>query len=219
MQYEEKQLIEDLFQRLKQAEAASDSLDLDANSLIQNLIKQQPESPYFMAQSIIIQEAALKRLTQQVKQLQNEVIQLKNRVEIQLRKGGFLSGLIEKINPSQPVTPVTEKSQQQTPQYQQQPNISGGSSGFLSGALKTAAGVAGGVMVGNMLTNMFNHSKPNEIINIIQDPSDSASNNHSTMNDNFQPTKFDTFDQNTRLTNNDYSNDDYSDDISDDDFI
>ncbi|WGM08869.1 DUF2076 domain-containing protein [Arsenophonus nasoniae] len=219
MQAEEKQLIEDLFQRLKQAETPSNSLDSEANSLIQTLIKQQPESPYFMAQSIIIQEAALKRLTQQVKQLQDEVIQLKKGAEIQLRKGGFLSGLIEKINPSQPVTPVTEKPQQQTPQYQQPTNISGGSSGFLSGALKTAAGVAGGVMIGNMLTNMFNHSTPNEIINIIQDPPDSASNNHSTMNDNFQPTNFDTFDQNTRLTNNDYSNDDYSDDISGDDFI
>ncbi|MFS1564409.1 MAG: DUF2076 domain-containing protein [Candidatus Arsenophonus phytopathogenicus] len=219
MQSEEKQLIEDLFQRLKQAETPSNSLDSEANSLIQTLIKQQPESPYFMAQSIIIQEAALQRLTLQIKQLQDEIIQLKSATEKQSTKGSFLSGLIEKIHPSQPITTITEKPQQQTPQYQQQPNISGGNSGFLSGALKTAAGVAGGVMVGNMLTNMFGHSKPNEIINTIQATPDSASNNNSTIDNNFQSTNVDTFNQNTKLTHNDYSNDDYYDDISDDDFI
>ncbi len=40
----------------------------------------------------------------------------------------------------------------------------------MAGALQTAAGVAGGVVLAEMLTSMFHQSRPEEIVNIIEEP-------------------------------------------------
>lgn len=93
MQSEEQRLIEGLFQRLKQAEQSAGPRDVEADRQIQGFVQQQPAAPYYMAQSILIQEAALNRLGQQVQQLQNEVAQLKAAAQQRPASGGFLSGL------------------------------------------------------------------------------------------------------------------------------
>ncbi|WP_313520495.1 DUF2076 family protein, partial [Pseudomonas sp.] len=58
--------------------------------------------------------------------------------------------------------------------------------GFLGGALQTAAGVAGGMVLGNMLTGLFQHSQPQEIVEIIKEEpaTDSAQNQDYAASDN-----------------------------------
>lgn len=179
MQNEEQRLIEGLFQRLKQAEQQSGTRDGQADRMIAEFVRQQPSAPYYMAQSMLIQEAALKRLHAQIQDLQNEVASLKN--SQQSGGGSFLSSLFGggKSQPQQPANNWNSApQQQQPPQPQAAPTYAqpaARSGGFMAGALQTAAGVAGGVVLADMLTSMFHHSQPQEIVNIIEQPIEQVS--------------------------------------------
>ena len=246
MQSEEQRLIEGLFQRLKQAEQQSGARDAGADRQIQEFVRQQPSAPYYMAQSILIQEAALKRLHERVQRLETELTELKNARPA--AGGGFLSSLFggSRTNRPQPASPWNNPAQQTPPGYTgyaqnpppgytgyaQQPNAPRGG-GFMAGALQTAAGVAGGVVLADMLTSMFHQSQPEEIVNIIDQPMDAATD--PLTNQDFDSNNLDTFNDvsgshfldqdNDYLANNDYGNDfgndnDYlgGDDYGNDDF-
>ncbi|HCN62164.1 MAG TPA: DUF2076 domain-containing protein, partial [Pseudomonas sp.] len=75
MNSEEQTLIDGLFTRLQQAEREAAPRDAQAQSLINEHIARQPLAPYFMTQAILVQEAAIKQLDQQNKQLQAELQQ------------------------------------------------------------------------------------------------------------------------------------------------
>ena len=174
MQSEEQKIIDGLFSRLQQAESQSGPRDAGAEQLIKNHLQNQPAAAYYMAQAILIQEAALKKLNEQVSSLEN---QLKQQQQPQQSSGGFLSGLFGGGNsqprqaaPAQPAW--GSQPQQQSPQsgYTPAPAAASRGTGFLGGALQTAAGVAGGVVLADMLTSMFHHSQPEEIVNIINEP-------------------------------------------------
>jgi len=170
MQREEQQLIENLFSRLKQAESQTAARDAAAEQLIKQHLLEQPGAPYYMAQAILIQEAALKKLNERVLELENRLAQQQAQQQQQQPKssGGFLSSLFG--GGSQQPQPA-----QQQPQWNsapQQPYASAPAprgSGFLGGALQTAVGVAGGVVMADMLTSMFHQSQPQEIVNIINE--------------------------------------------------
>lgn len=76
MQSEEQRLIDGLFGRLKDAETKTGPRDLQAEQQINQHIREQPSAPYYMAQAMIIQEAALKQMDQRVKELEAQVAQL-----------------------------------------------------------------------------------------------------------------------------------------------
>jgi len=222
MQSEEQRLIESLFSRLKQAQAQSGPRDAAADQLIKTQLQQQPDAPYYMAQSILIQEAAMKKLNDRVNELQNQLAQQQ---QPQQSSGGFLSGLFGggQSRSSQPPQQQQQQQQQQwnnsTPPQAAAPAARG--TGFLGGALQTAVGVAGGVVMADMLTSMFHHSQPQEIVNIINDePLPDVSNNLDTFNQGDN----DAFlNQNAGLPPdyaNDFGNDDnFSDDFDDDSFV
>ncbi|WP_263754621.1 DUF2076 domain-containing protein [Kosakonia cowanii] len=222
MQYDEQQLINGLFQRLKQAEQQNGQRDAQAERQIAELVKQQPAAPYYMAQSMLIQEAALKRLQARVQELENQLAQQQSQ---QPSGGGsFLSGLFGG-NRNQPTQPAQNwgappVQQQQPQQYASPAPTASRGSGFMAGALQTAAGVAGGVVIADMLTSMFHHSQPQEIVNIIEEPAAAASD--ITQNDAFNnasDTQFlDNSDPYQADSVSDYQNDDFgSDDFSNDD--
>jgi hypothetical protein len=131
-----------------------------------------------MAQTILIQEAAIKQLNDRIQALESQVTQLQ---AAKPSSGGFLSGLFGggQSRGSDPIPgaeqygrPQASAQPQYAPQAQQQnyaPQASRSGGGFMAGALQTAAGVAGGVVLGNMLTNMFSGSHPQEIVNIIEE--------------------------------------------------
>ncbi|EKQ1213142.1 DUF2076 domain-containing protein [Klebsiella pneumoniae] len=178
MQSEEQRLIDGLFSRLKEAEAHSASRDASAEERIAQHVSAQPAAPYYMAQTILIQEAAIKQLNDRIQALESQVSQLQ---AAKPSSGGFLSGLFGGGGSSRGSDPIPGAEQYGRPQASAQPQYTpppqqnyappaaarGG--GFMAGALQTAAGVAGGVMLGNMLTNMFSGSHPQEIVNIIEE--------------------------------------------------
>lgn len=192
MQSEEQQLIENLFGRLKQAESQSAPRDAAAEKLIQQHVQQQPGAPYYMAQAILIQDAAMKQLNNRVSELEARLAQSQ---QPQQSSGGFLSGLFgggqrQQQPPqnlqSQPSSPWGNAPTQQQPNWSAPPSSAPAAGrGFLGGALQTAVGVAGGVVMADMLTSMFHHSQPEEIVNIINEPAlpqESFDNNLDTFN-------------------------------------
>ncbi|MEM6050445.1 DUF2076 domain-containing protein [Erwinia sp. P7711] len=191
MQNQEQQLIESLFSRLKQAETQSGPRDAAAEKLIQQQLQAQPGAPYYMAQSILIQEAALKQLNNRVSELEARLAESQ---QPQQSSGGFLSNLFGGGNqrqqqPAQPQQSAWNSAPpQQQPAYAPPPQAAAPSAGrgFLGGALQTAVGVAGGVVMADMLTSMFHHSQPEEIVNIINEPApqESFDNNLDTFNGN-----------------------------------
>ncbi len=71
MQSEEQRLIDGLFSRLKEAGTQSASRDASAEERIAQHMKEQPAAPYYMAQTILIQEAAIKQLNDRIRALES----------------------------------------------------------------------------------------------------------------------------------------------------
>lgn len=150
MQSQEQGLIDGLFDRLKQAQARDSKRDPQADQLIRQHLAQQPDAPYYMAQALLIQQAALTRLNERVKELEAS--------QSAPNGGSFLSGLFgSESSPPPRFTPPPATAQPASR-----------ASSFLGGALQTAAGVAGGVMLADMIGGLFHSNRPEEIIDIIE---------------------------------------------------
>ncbi|MGY2343021.1 DUF2076 domain-containing protein [Pseudomonas sp. SDO5532_S415] len=101
MNNEEQTLIDGLFSRLQQAEADSAPRDAQAEARIKEHLTRQPAAGYFMTQAILVQEAAIKSLDEQNRQLTAQIQQLQ--ADLQQAKaqtatpapssGGFLSSI------------------------------------------------------------------------------------------------------------------------------
>ena len=113
MQSEEQRLIDGLFGRLKEAETKTGQRDLQAEQQINQHIREQPSAPYYMAQAMIIQEAALKQLDQRVKDLESQVAQQQQNSANPPSSGGFLAGLFGGGNRSTPSPREQYQAQQQ----------------------------------------------------------------------------------------------------------
>ncbi|MBL0626235.1 DUF2076 domain-containing protein [Aeromonas jandaei] len=152
MQQQEQGLIDGLFDRLKQAQARDSKRDQQAEQLIRQHLAQQPDAPYYMTQALLIQQAALTRLTERVKELEAS--------QSSSSGGSFLSGLFGgESTPPPRFTPPPATAPAQPASR---------TSSFLGGALQTAAGVAGGVMLADMIGGLFHSNRPEEIIDIIE---------------------------------------------------
>ena len=175
MSPEERQLLQGVFDRMRNNSSAP--RDNEADSLIADNVRQQPYSPYFLTQAVIVQEQALQAANQRIQQLEQHA-------QTQAGAsggGGFLSSIFGggAARPSVPApspAPVWNQggaapgggyAQQPQPGYapQQQGGPWGGApmggamgggamgggamggGGFLHGALQTAAGVAGGALL------------------------------------------------------------------------
>ncbi|MGM3215637.1 DUF2076 domain-containing protein [Pseudomonas sp. PhalM4] len=192
MNTEEQSLIDGLFGRIKQAEDPSQPRDAQAQACIEQHLRQQPAAPYYMAQAILVQEAAIKRLDEQNKQLEAELKQARAQAEAAQASssaqstggGGFLSSIFgsggrnaapvaqPQQRPSAP--PVASGGGWREPSapgfsqpQAQQPGFGAaparsGASSFLGGAMQTAAGVAGGVLLAQGISSLFNHNSQPE---------------------------------------------------------
>ena len=195
MKDEEKNLIENLFHRLKKIELNCSERDDTADVLIQNLVKKQPYSSYYMVQTILIQETAIKKMNLKIEELKNQ-ISILNSDQVN-KKPSFLSNFLKKDPRSKTISydnNIWKKNQNNLESCNTNiPSSSAATtrnSGFLKNALQTATGVAGGMILGNMLMNLFNHTTPEEEIfdNINQSSAsdidheyDSIQNNHSNL--------------------------------------
>ncbi|WP_426134594.1 DUF2076 domain-containing protein [Pseudomonas sp. PWP3-1b2] len=101
MNSEEQTLIDGLFSRLQQAETDSAPRDALAEARIKEHMTRQPAAGYYMTQSILVQEHAIKSLDAQnkqqalqIQQLQDELQQAKSQAaQSAPSSGGFLSSI------------------------------------------------------------------------------------------------------------------------------
>lgn len=174
----EQEVIDSLFSRLKDTEAQTGERDAQAQARIDAHVRDQPGAPYYMAQTIVVQEAAIKRLNARIEALEKQKSEKRS-------SGGFLAGIFgadqreERPDERSRSSGFSGRAAGSGPGQNWQTNgpassasgnamRSGG--GFLGGALQTAAGVAGGMMLGNMLMGMFGHHNSEEIVDVIEDP-------------------------------------------------
>ena len=150
MNDQERQVIADLFTRLGEVERRAPARDGDAEAFIQERVVQQPGAPYFMAQTIVMQEYALQQAQQQIEGLERQAAQ-------RPAGGGLFSGLFGGAqNSSRAGSSVVTAARmpaagaRATPASQ--PAAGGG---FLAGAAQTAMGVAGGVLLANAVAGIF----------------------------------------------------------------
>ncbi len=93
MSPEERQLLTQLFDRLRQA--GNGPRDREAEDLIAAEMQRQPHAPYVMAQAVIIQEKGLEAATARIRELEERVRDLEEHAPAasQQQGGSFLGGL------------------------------------------------------------------------------------------------------------------------------
>ena len=72
LRYEDERAIEDLFDRLERVGHKSGPRDVDAEALIRQKLAQNPAAAYYMAQAIIVQEAALREQQARLAELEEQ---------------------------------------------------------------------------------------------------------------------------------------------------
>lgn len=163
MDRNDQQAINGLFSKLAHVEQQSGQRDAESDRFIQERISQQPGAPYYMAQTIVVQEQALEAAQRRIEELEYQNTQGAQ----QRGGGGFFSSMFGSNAQPQQQRPAPQRTayghtapaaspwgnqgqgQQGMPMQQQR----GG--GFLAGAAQTAMGVAGGVLLGNAIMGMM----------------------------------------------------------------
>jgi hypothetical protein len=176
---QERQLVDDLFDRLSKLESAP--RDPDAVAAINEGLRKAPNAVYALVQTVLLQDEALKRANARIQELEAQ-----GGAE-QQQSGGFLDSMRDAIfgqnqpRGSVPNVPPREASsrpvwnsgqamqQSQGPgQYNQppygqpygapQPPMGGGGGSFLGTAAAAAAGVVGGSLLLNSIRSMMGGS-------------------------------------------------------------
>jgi len=128
MNSEEQTLIDGLFSKLRQAETDSaHPRDTQAEARIKEHFIQQPAAAYYMAQSILVQEAAVNQLNAQARQRDEQIQQLQAQIQqlqAQLQQaqsapapssGGFLSSIFGGGGSREPQPQPQQSFSQQRP--------------------------------------------------------------------------------------------------------
>lgn len=144
---EDERAIEDLFDRLSNVERVSDRPDAGSEQLIRQRLRENPSAAYFMAQTVIVQEAALREQQKRIEELEHQATQ----------RPGLLDSIFGDDDPP------PRQAQRRSPwgdvdanprRPAERPGERGGS-GFLAGAAQTALGVTGGILLGNAIGGLF----------------------------------------------------------------
>ncbi|MGV2073076.1 MULTISPECIES: DUF2076 domain-containing protein [Rhizobium/Agrobacterium group] len=98
MSPEERQLLTQLFDRVRQA--SSTPRDREAESLIEGELRSQPYATYYLAQAVIIQEKGLEAATAKIRDLEDQIAHLQDELSrgqaqppAPQQGGGFLGGI------------------------------------------------------------------------------------------------------------------------------
>ncbi|XRX42473.1 MAG: DUF2076 domain-containing protein [Buchnera aphidicola (Eriosoma harunire)] len=188
----EEQLIENLFHKLDVVEKKSQGRNITAEKLIQSRIDKQCHAPYYMVQTILIQDTVLKKLNNKILDLEKQVLSYKNKLRSEVSKSDFLPNMSKNNDDvqSNKTTNLSNSCSNNTVPSSgavlsdnnsfSTRNSSALSSGysFLSNALQTAVGVASGMVVGNMLMNLFKNKQPEEEILMSSNDDASVSKHH-----------------------------------------
>ncbi|RUV48448.1 DUF2076 domain-containing protein [Mesorhizobium sp. M5C.F.Ca.IN.020.29.1.1] len=152
MDRNDQQAIGNLFEKLANVERQTPPRDAEAERFINDQIARQPGAPYYMAQTIVVQEQALNAAQSRIEELEQQAQQSAG--------GGLLGGLFgggARRSGSVPWVGRTAAAVPQEPLSGNDRQRAGG--GFLAGAAQTVMGVAGGVLLGNAIAGMFGGSE------------------------------------------------------------
>lgn len=150
---EDRNAIEGLFSRLAEAERRAPQRDAEAEALINRELVRQPAAPYYLAQTVVVQQQALEQAEQRIAELERQLTERE--------RGGMFGGLFDDGRGRQnryddrQVQSGTQRNRGPWDRDESYGRGQGGGGGFLAGAAQTALGVAGGVMLGNMIGSMF----------------------------------------------------------------
>lgn len=161
MTAEERQMLADLFTRIRAAGATA--RDAQAEAFITDAVRATPYAPYVMAQTVLVQQQALEAAAKRIQGLETASQGGAPQVET-----SFLGGIGKALfgapaqpapGTAQPYRPAAQPQYAAQAPYAQAPQPgpwgapAGG--GFLQGALRTAAGVAGGVALAEMFGGLL----------------------------------------------------------------
>ena len=127
--------IDGRFERLREAEQRGGPRDAEAEAYIRQKLASHPAAPYYLAQTVVVQQEALKEAERRMEQLE------RNGRQIEQRRGPW----------------------DREPNYDDRRQYGGGfgGGGFLAGAAQTALGVAGGMMLGSLIGSIFSTGAAN----------------------------------------------------------
>ena len=144
----ERSMIEDLFGRIRAT--AQSQRDAEAERVIAEEMARTPGAAYALAQTVLVQDQALRQAADRVKALE-DAAQAQPQADAQgsiLARGG-LGG----VRPG--AVPRTAQPVEPEPHARPGGTAGGGWGGFLAGALQTAAGVAGGALLFEGVKSLF----------------------------------------------------------------
>jgi uncharacterized protein len=172
---QEHDLVSHLLERLKQA--GGQPKDPEAEQLIRQALAEQPDAPYYLVQTVLIQDMALANAQNRIAEMERQLAAAKPAAPT-----SFLGGLLGRTAPpaagsvpsSGPWSRPAPAAAQPPPQYQQpagqptaqpwasqpmmaqgMPMMAAGGSGFLRSAATTAAGIAGGALLFEGIQSLF----------------------------------------------------------------
>ncbi len=179
---EERALIDGLFDRMR--EVSNQPRDAEAEALIARYVSQMPYAPYALAQTVLVQEHALKQASARIEELEAQARQPQPAQSSSSFLGGLLGGrgtsvptaggrassVTGGMGGSAMTLPPQTQPYAQPGAFAQQPSgpwggqpaqpargFGGGfgGGGFLQGAMATAAGVAGGMLLADGIRNLM----------------------------------------------------------------
>ncbi|WP_279483062.1 DUF2076 domain-containing protein [Aureimonas sp. SK2] len=174
MDNNDRQAIEGLFSKLGTLERDMPQRDAEAERFIAEQVSRQPGAPYYMAQTIVMQQMALENQQREMEALRAQADS--GRYASSQGGGGFLSRMFGGGEPQRAAPAAAPRgmgapgaaagpwgAQGRVGMPGGQPGMAGqpgmmggrGGGGFLAGAAQTAMGVAGGVLLGNAIAGMF----------------------------------------------------------------
>lgn len=141
--------IEDLFRKLATVERQSPQRDAGAEAFIRERIAAQPGAPYYMAQTIVVQEQALRAAQARIEDLEAQA----GAAAGEGRPFGRLFGE-SRPKPRGGSVPSFGRPAGEA-QHRPPAPVQRGGGGFLAGAAQTAMGVAGGMLLANVIGGML----------------------------------------------------------------
>lgn len=160
MDSNDRQAIDGLFEKLAQVERQSPPRDAGSETFIRQKLAAQPAAPYYMAQTIVVQEQALNAAQARIEALEEEAASAQGSSGGGLLGSLFGGGASPRSRGSVPRT-GQRTGQDPQPSAWQRSGGAGQGGGFLAGAAQTAMGVAGGVLLGNAIAGMFGADEAN----------------------------------------------------------
>jgi len=153
---QERDLLANLVARLKQAPAAAK--DDEAEATIRDLTRDQPDAPYLLAQTVLIQDYALHQAQARIAELEQQAAQPQRS-----SGGSFLGALFGTGAAASPAPTQAPSYAQAPPAYapaQPAPGPWGAQAqssapSFLRSAATTAAGIAGGALLFQGIESLF----------------------------------------------------------------